>query len=121
MARVKPGDVRKIIDTNRIDEQLQPLIDTASILVDKLLANAGYGEDLLTTIELWLSAHFIAVRDPRPTSKSIGDKSSAYHGQTGIEGLKQTPYGTQVMMLDYRGILSSAAAAKGNAEMEGMP
>lgn len=122
MARITKEQLRGIIQTAIGDEEIVAFISTASVLVDELLLNEGYSTSLLKQIELWLAAHFLAVRDPRTLSDTIpGGPTLQYHGQTGIEGLKQTPYGTQVMILDHHGVLTRAAKSKGKADLEALP
>jgi len=120
--RATKNQLRGIIKTSLGDEELVPFITTANIMVNELLLSEGYSDDLLKQIELWLAAHFLAVRDPRTSSDTIpGGPTLHYHGQTGIEGLKQTPYGTQVMMLDHHGILAKAAQSSGKVDFEALP
>ena len=120
--RVTKEQLRGIIKTSLGDEELLTFITTANILVNELLLAEDYSDNLLKQIELWLAAHFLAVRDPRTSTDTIpGGPTLQYHGQTGIEGLKQTPYGTQVMILDHHGALTRAAQSKGKAELEALP
>jgi hypothetical protein len=121
-ARIKADDLKKIIDTGkRTDVELNPMINTANMLVNELLLNEGYSTDHLVQIELWLAAHFVAIRDPKLSSDSKGGMSAQFQGRTGMAGLEQTSYGTQVMMLDYHGILQRAATSKGKVSFEALP
>jgi len=121
MARVTEEELRGVIKTSLTDDDIKRFIATANVVVDELLLGEAYSANLLKQIELWLAAHFLAVRDPRTSSDTIpGGPTLQYHGQTGIEGLKQTPYGTQVMILDHHGVLARAAQSKGKADLEAL-
>lgn len=107
MARATQDQVRAIIDFDPTIEDLSPFIDAASELVTELCAPTanGYTEDRLTMIETWLAAHFLAIRDPRYASESIGAASVTLQQQTGLN-LALTPYGQQAQLLDTKGGLS---------------
>ena len=85
MARVSGSEVQDIIDTDL--ETLTPFITVASQLVDGI---SGLGAATLKEIERWLSAHFVAIRDPRIMSEKAGDASANYHGKSAM-GLDATP------------------------------
>ena len=102
-ARVTAAQVQEIISTKISIETINAAINTAHHLVDAKLASSGLGTDLLTDIELWLSAHFVAIRDPRSKSESIGDYS--------------TTYGQQAIALDYTGTLASMGLKKATLNM----
>ncbi len=106
--RVSDEDVRSIIDIDDSIATLQPFISVANMLVTEKLT--GYFEDSrLKEIERWLSAHFIAIRDPRIVRESIDNTSQAYFVQNkskNVVGLDTTPYGKQVLILDTTGRLS---------------
>ena len=111
--RAGEDDVRKII-TNDPDIKLTPFITSASNLVDYVDAcdtDNDLSDDELLQIEIFLSAHFYSLIDPRHQSYSIGKSSGNYQGQTG-EGLRSTHYGTHAMLMDTTGCL-----ARYNAEI----
>ena len=104
MARVTEAEVRLIIEIDSTVSDLTPFITLASLLVSSKLESRGLSEGLLKEIERWLAAHFIAIRDPRSKSESVGDISVTYGGTTG-EGLKATLYGQQAIAIDPSGTL----------------
>lgn len=109
--RVNPDEVEQIISTDLTN--LMPFIRSANIIVDKLLASDGdLDADQLQEIELWLSAHFVAIRDPVAKSESIGSTSITYFLSEPGKGLLATPYGQVACALDTTGKLANVAKAK---------
>ncbi len=119
MARATEAEVKAIIDTELTEEQVSPYLRTAAVYLDDVLANEGYGEAMLTEIETWYAAHLVAIRDPRVKSESEGDKSTSYHGSSGM-GLEHTPYGQQVLRLEHKGILATIDKGQGDAEVRAL-
>jgi len=119
--RADATDIIAITGTSRDSTQIEPYISAANSLVDELLLDQGYSDAILKQIEIWLAAHFLAIRDPQIASEQTNNKNVSYLGLVGLEGLKQTRFGTQVMMFDYKGILMRAAASKGPIDIEALP
>jgi len=63
MSRVIPEEVKAIIDTDLTDTQIQIWIDAANTIVTANAECIGGDEDLLTQIELFLSAHNVGMLD----------------------------------------------------------
>jgi len=104
--RASPSDVTAIIDFDPSITNLQPFIDAANELVTELCAMVStYTDARLKMIETWLAAHFLAVRDPRYASESMGAASASYQASPG-PNLSLTPYGQQAMLLDTNGSLA---------------
>jgi hypothetical protein len=116
MARVTEAEVKQLLSTNLLDEQVTPFLCAATTLIDGVLAGAGYTADELTTIERWLAAHFVAVRDPVVQSETIGAAAVTYHGKSDM-GLSFTPYGQQVLLLEYKGLFAQLASTTTPAEL----
>ncbi len=115
-ARVTVAQVQEIISTKLLPETINAAINTAHHLVDAKLVSSGLGTDLLTDIELWLSAHFVAIRDPRAESERIGDYTANYQGKTDM-GLNASTYGQQAIALDYTGTLAAMGLKKATLNM----
>ena len=109
--RVTDSEVREIIDIDVSITNITPFITIANLLVTDKLSNSGLSVEMLKEIERWLSAHFVAIRDPRVKSESIGGISTSYQGTTG-EGLKSTLYGQQAIMFDTTGTLANFGMKK---------
>lgn len=117
MPRVTEAEVKQIIKTELTLEEVTPFLAAASHLVTEILTDEGYGNDILKDIEMWLAAHFVAIRDPQISKERIGDVDATYHGKSGL-GLNHTPYGQQVMLLDHHGKLAEIQDSKGPAEVK---
>jgi hypothetical protein len=89
---------------------LTPFITAANMIVTRQCvtryASAVYTDDELAEIELWLSAHFYCIRDPRATSESAGGVSASYQHATAL-GFDSTEYGSMAMRLDSYGGLAA--------------
>jgi len=105
MARVIQSEVLAIIDVDSTITDLTPFITIANLLVTEKLSTI-HSDDMLKEIERWLAAHFVAIRDPRAKSESIGGISISYGGNMNGEGLRSTLYGQQVLALDFSGTLA---------------
>lgn len=114
MGYITEEEVRQIIDTTLTTEDVAPFLMAAETLVANKLAGEGYGAAELKEITRWLSAHFVAIRDPRIAKEKMGDADATYQGKTGM-GLNHTSYGQQVMLLEHHGVLAALQTAKGPA------
>jgi len=86
---------------------IQPFIDTATILVDRIQAADIKGQmtdNALEKVEAYLAAHFYAHADQITTSKSTGSASGQFQGRTDL-GFDATLYGQTAKRLDSTGIL----------------
>lgn len=115
--RVAEIEVKEIIDTTLTDEDISPFISAANALVNATLLGESYSGALLKVIELWLSAHFVAIRDPQIAKEKLGEAEATYEGKTGT-GLMHTRYGQQAILLDVNGVLAAIATSKGPAEVK---
>ena len=109
--RVTGAEVKEIISTPLTELQAAPMITAANILVTAKCSPAGYSAAELKEIERWLSAHFVAVRDPSGSisEKKIGEAQEKYQRGSKAqskEALEGTPYGQQALVLDYKGSLT---------------
>lgn len=111
MARTSTTEVLAILDTTLTN--LEPFIIIANQTVNRHLLGKAMDDAELKEIERWLSAHFAAVRDPRVRERKIGDASEKYAISGGYAGsLDGTPYGQQVLVLDYTGTLAKVLGKK---------
>jgi len=114
--RATEAEVKEIIDTALTAEEITPFLNSANVVVTDVLTNEGYGTSLLKQIEMWLAAHFVAIRDPRIAKEKLGDADATYQGKTGL-GLNYTSYGQQVMLMEHHGKLAEISSGKGSAEV----
>jgi len=117
MAKATEAEVKEILQTTLTDEEITPFLAAADALVTDVLADEGYADSLLKEIKRWLTAHFVAIRDPQVSKEKIGDVDATYQGKTSL-GLNHTSYGQQVMVLDHHGKLAEIAQSKGPAEVK---
>lgn len=106
-ARVTDTEVKEII-TVPTSVDLTTFINLANLVVNEQLVGQGLTDDMLTKIELWLSAHYAAQRYERGglTSNKLGDSSAKYKEPIG-SGLSSTRYGEQAVALDTTGLLAT--------------
>lgn len=116
-ARVTASQVSDIISTSLTDSQMNAMINTAHLVVEERLGTSGLSEDTLEQIELWLSAHFACMRDPRKKQLKVDEVSVTYQGEVEM-GLKGTMYGQQAMALDSTGALASTGLKRAVISVE---
>ena len=106
--RVTAEDVQEIIEIDTAIS-LVPFIAAANAVVNAVCVAKGYSEEALTQIELWLSAHFYTIRDPRITSESAAGVGASYQHAEGL-GFDSSSYGQMAKRLDYLGALAALDA-----------
>jgi hypothetical protein len=87
-------------------------IRAANFLINEIIT-APLTTAHLKEIERWLSAHFVAVCDPRIDTEKAGPVSVKYLQKVGMN-LYETTFGQQAVALD-----TSQALAQHQAEMDG--
>ena len=110
MARTTTTKVKQIVTTSIADSVVSStFIPIANEFVDHHLGEKGLTETLLTNIELYVAAHFVAISEERGGLKSteVGEAeeqlSDIHQG-----GLAMTRYGQQAIALDHTDTLSTA-------------
>ena len=102
---VAPNDVKRILDTELGDDDIQAYISSANVLIDNTLSDTP--SSLKEVIVLWLTAHMIAsTREQQISEAGAGPARVKFQGKTGL-GLDSTQYGQQVKVLDTSGKLAS--------------
>ena len=104
MSRVMPAEVKAIVTTSLTDPVIQVWIDAANSIVNKSASCIGGDEALLTQVELYLSAHFIAMLDPSTRGFVTKEKTemleTTYSSPVAmINNIDNTTYGTTANML----------------------
>ncbi len=114
MARVTKEEVAGLIASNF---DAGPFIETANLLVEENLADQGMSDARLKTIELWLSAHYVAVAEERGALKrsNKGDSEEEYDIMVG-EGLNMTRFGQQAIALDSSKVLAEQVTSSRTAQ-----
>lgn len=104
MSRVSASQIRVIIASTKTDGELQQIADIASRQVDRLAETAcgsSFSGDTLTDIELYLSAHLVALSDRNAflQSEKFENYSATYQQQNVGDDLMSTTYGQTANML----------------------
>lgn len=103
---VTSNDVQGIIEV-RASINLTPFIDAAIDLVTELCMDCDYSDSRLNRIATWLSAHFYAIREGRPTQeRADGAGGMSYQSKVDL-GFDVTHYGQMAMRLDTAGGLAA--------------
>ena len=98
------------IDSSFDEDAVAPFIEAANALVTEKCSEDDYDATRLELIERWLSAHFFAVRESRPTLEKAGSVSSTYQSKVDL-GFDVTHYGQMAMRLDTAGGLAALNAS----------
>jgi len=117
-ARVSAIEVRELIPTSVVDATIVgSFIDTAHVYVDSNLLDAGHSEAMLTKLELYLAAHFLALTEERGGLKGekVGD-ASEFLSDIYDFGLKSTRFGQVALTLDTSGTLAAISTSTLKAE-----
>lgn len=90
---------------------LTPFIDTAAIMVGRVIICATAKGLTLTAEELeiverWLAAHYYVCSDQTYASASTNGASASFHGKTDM-GLNSSRYGQTALGLDHTGCLAA--------------
>ena len=100
MSRATPEDVRAINGSTADDATIQPYLDTAHIIVNKVLTCANTDEETLTQAEAYLAAHYMALTGAggegagTVKSESIQGQSISYNvSSISGQGTLSTAYG----------------------------
>ncbi len=100
MSRVSPVEVKDILSTPLIDSVIQTFIDAANTIVTQNSSCIGGDEDLLTKVELYLSAHYVGMLDPAirgfiTKEKITSEFETNYSNPVNVKNnIDNTTYGT---------------------------
>ena len=114
--RVTQDEVAVIIELDlNTTPDITVFIDVANDLVTENCLDSDYSDDKLQKIELWLSAHFYAIKAPRAKTEAAGSVNEGLQSKVDI-GFDVTHYGQMAMRIDSAGNLSAINedAKKGN-------
>lgn len=105
--RVTPEEVAALIREYDESISLDPFIEIANILTDRVSARdtgSLLSSAELIAIEKYLSAHFYETADHELLEEETGDANGVYVGQFG-RGLDRTRAGQNAMLMDETGYL----------------
>jgi len=114
-ARVTSSEVIAVMsDLPSNITDLTAFINIATVVVDDQLADSGLSDNTLKNIELYLSAHFAALKYRMPINITLGEAQDDYKNMIKT-GYFQTIYGQQAISLDTTGTLKTDSMEyKGN-------
>lgn len=114
--RVTAAEVKVVINTDILDANVTSFIDIANeIVTSELTPTSDLSDARLTSIELYLSAHFVAISDPDEGMKIreyVTDEVRIDYIDNFGAGLQGTNYGKQALILDTTGTLASLGKLK---------
>lgn len=100
-----PG-VCAIVDTDLVNDQVEPFIATANVFVDEnLILDPPLSDAILTQIETYLAAHFLTLFEPRVKQEAADGTRFVYESDTAL-GLSSSKFGQMAMVLDPSGTLT---------------
>lgn len=104
--RTDSNEVCALIDV-KSGRDVEPFIESANLIVDENLVGKGLTDKRLKLIELYLSAHLVAVTEERGAlvEKEFGDSREEYEIIVG-EGFAMTRFGQQAISFDTSGTLA---------------
>lgn len=110
--RVTDADVKELFD-DIVGFDTTNFIDTANVIVDEHLTSVISSVGLLTKIELYLAAHFVALTFERGgLVRSAALDASESYANVFKSGFRSTRYGQQALALDYTSTLQALSQDK---------
>lgn len=104
---IDPAKVQEIMDTELTVEQIAPYVTGANVFVEGTLVGKGLSDDLLAQLEIWITAHMIALsRERTAKSEEAGGAKIVYAGEWG-QMFSATSYGQMALTLDTSGTLQT--------------
>ncbi len=114
-------DVKMIIDTSLEDPVIEAYMTAAYNFMTDVFVGTTLSETILTEIERWLTAHFIAsVRERISKEEGAGGAYIRYAGEYG-SNLSGTAYGQTAIMMDTSGALAAASGTKSKTVFYAIP
>jgi hypothetical protein len=115
MPRVTAEDIREIFPTTT---NPLPFILAASLLVDTYQERAGWSLGLATEIERWWTAHLMAVASNGAVTRlELGNTTVVTASPKLGDGLKGTPFGQQVLLMDQSGTLENVGLKRATIDV----
>ena len=105
--RTDQSDVKVVMTIATLTvPEIDEFIALANLIVERNLvaSKLDYEDDELVKIELYLSCHFCALKEPRTAAEKVDVISTTVQGKTGMN-LDSTFYGQTAMMVDRFGLL----------------
>ena len=115
-ARVNSTQVKAIIDTS-VDD-VSDWINTANVIVEAHLLGTGQSDAVLSKVELYLAAHFVALTEERGgLIRSSAEEAAETYADIYGKGFQSTRYGQQAISIDASGKLAALGVANLKAQI----
>ena len=96
MSRINNMDLERLLgfDEDTLTD-VDDFIEAASCIVDDMVESCSktFNDNRLTKIELWLTAHLYAIRNPILMKEKFENAENTYQVATSGEGILSTTYG----------------------------
>jgi len=120
MARATQAKVEAVIevDTDLWSDDLLTYAATIVGAAEDQVSSGTYSEDQLTFMEVYVAAHFYAVKEQKAQREKAGRSSVQYQGKYGM-GLEATSWGQQALSMDAAGALAKVTGSEGGVKSVG--
>ena len=118
--RVTVAEVQEIMEVDTTvasTTDMTAMIGVANRIVTKQVTASHMTATDLKNVELYLSAHLIAIKDKRVASEKAGSVAQSFQYKLGLR-LESTMYGQQVLWLDTSGAMNALNNVKKKASMK---
>ena len=117
--------IKNILETALDDEVIESFIEGAQVFLAEALTSEGkkLSNELRTQVEMWLTAHMIAIsreKDQTAIDMGAGGAYIKYSDEFG-QGLLQTSYGQMAIVLDVTRTLKKIAGGKKEMKFKAIP
>ena len=112
--------VKNIIETELSDEIVETFIEGAETFLDSVLTGKTLSVSLREQVELWLTAHMLAISREKNQSAIDMGAGGAYikYSDAFGQGLLQTTYGQMAIVLDATKTLEKLVTQKGTPKFK---
>lgn len=108
-------DVQQVIQTSLTTPVIERMLITADRVLVQHIDPENIDGDLRDELQIWMAAHFLAIRDRQAKTQSADGVNFVMDGgdKEGAVGFLATRWGRQVLMLDPTGILAGLDGENG--------
>lgn len=119
MANTTATKVKGIMNITIDDSEVTPYITSANAFLNSL--SLGVSDGLMTEIETWLAAHYLALVRYRVSTKEKAGTAEIQYADVYGENLSATQYGQTAIVMDTTGKLQQLSGKKKKASIFVLP